>query len=144
MTIGRLGEVATLLDAPAAAVLTTVRRDGSPLTTPVWFQWTGAAVELVIAEGDVKLAHLRRDPRCSIVVFETVPPFRGVELRGSATLLSGDATAVRRSIASRYLGSEDGARFAEERTRAGVLVRLADATPRVWSLASILPAAASS
>jgi len=135
-----LEDVRTLLDSPAAAVLTTRRQDGTALTTPVWFRWTGAAFEIVIAEGDVKLRHLERDPCCVLVVFETVPPFRGVEVRGEAALESGDVTDVRRSIAARYLGDDAGERFAAARVaKPGVLVRLAPEHPRIWDLAGILP-----
>jgi hypothetical protein len=34
-----LEDVRTLLEAPSAAVLTTTRKDGTPLTMPVWFRW---------------------------------------------------------------------------------------------------------
>ncbi len=61
---------------------------------------------LVIARGDVKLRHLARDPRCALVIFEAVVPFRGVEVRGVATLNDRDVTEVRRSIAQRYLGRD--------------------------------------
>jgi PPOX class probable F420-dependent enzyme len=140
MATASLDDVRTLLEAPAAAVLTTSRRDGTPSTTPVWFRWTGAAFEIVIAQGDVKLRHLERDPRCVLVVFETVPPFRGVEVRGEAALESGDVTEIRRSIAARYLGDEAGERFAAARvSKPGVLVRLVPEHPRIWDLAGILP-----
>jgi PPOX class probable F420-dependent enzyme len=121
-------------------VLTTTRKDGSPYASPVWFRWTGEAFEVVIALGDVKLRHLERDPRCSLLVFEAVPPFRGVEVRGEATLTRGDVTEIRRSIAGRYLGQEDGDRFAAERaSKPGVLLRLLPVEPRVWDLGHILP-----
>src|SRR5207248_3861446 len=95
------GRLRTLLEAPSPAVLTTYRRDGSALVSPVWFRWTETAFEVVVAEGDMKLRHLTRDPRCVLVVFETVPPFRGVEVRGVAELIEGDATAAREAIAGR-------------------------------------------
>jgi PPOX class probable F420-dependent enzyme len=129
-----------LLEAPSPAVLATTRNDGSPYTSPVWFRWTGEAFEVVIALGDVKLRHLERDPRCSLVVFEAVPPFRGVEARGEGTLTHGDVTESRRSIAGRYLGREDGERFAAaRRSKPGVLLRLVPVEPRVWDLGDILP-----
>jgi PPOX class probable F420-dependent enzyme len=131
--------VRSLLEAPSPAVLATTRKDGSPYTSPVWFRWTGEAFEVVIALGDVKLRHLERDPRCSLLVFEAVPPFRGVEVRGEATLTHGDVTEIRRSIARRYLGREGGDRFAETRAnKPGMLLRLAPEQSRVWDLAGIL------
>jgi len=131
--------VRPLLEAPSAAVLATYRRDGSTLVSPVWFRWTGRAFEVVIAEGDVKLRHLARDPRCVLVVFEAVPPFRGVEVRGTADLVERDVTPVRAAIASRYLGPRAGERFAAERSKPGVLLRLVPDRPRVWDLSGILP-----
>jgi len=130
----------SLLEAPAPAVLTTYRKDASAHTVPIWYRWTGDAFEVVIAKGDVKLGHLARDPRCVLVVFETVRPFRGVEVRGVAELVEGDVTSARAAIAGRYLGVEDGERFAaERRSRPGVLLRLVSDGPRVWDLSGILP-----
>lgn len=140
MTDLTLADVQSLLDAPSPAVLTTTRVDGSAVTTPVWYRWTGNAFEIVIARGDPKLRHLTRDPGCSLLVFEVISPFRGVEIRGEATLEEGDMTEARRSIAGRYLGMEDGERFAAARVaKPGVLLRLAPGEARVWSLEDILP-----
>src|SRR4029078_6206927 len=108
------------------------------------FRWTGEAFEIVIALGDVKLRHLERDPRCVLVVFETVRPFRVVEGRGEAALETGDVTEIRRSIAARYLGDDAGARFAAARVaRPGVLGRRIPDQPRIWDLAAILAPCAS-
>jgi len=139
MTGGWIEKVRSLLNAPSPAVLTTYRNDGSALVSPVWFRWHDGAFEVVIAEGDVKLRHLGANPECILVVFESVPPFRGVEVRGTAELIEGDVASARREIAGRYLGQDAGARFAAERTKPGVLLRLAANEPRVWDLSLILP-----
>ena len=72
-----LEDVQSLIEAPSPAVLTTYRRDGSALTTPVWFRFHDGAFEVVLAEGDVKRQHLARTPKCLLVVFEAlaVTPF---------------------------------------------------------------------
>ena len=135
-----LEDVRSLLEAPSPAVLATTRKDGSPQLSPVWFRWTGEAFEVVIALGDVKLRHLERDPRCSLLVFEAVPPFRGVEVRDEATVTHCDVTEIRRAIAGRYLGTEDGEHFAaERRSKPGALLQLRPVEPRVWDLGHILP-----
>lgn len=139
MTLEKLEGVRSLLEAPAPAVLTTYREDGGVLLSPVWFRWHDDAFEIVIAEGDAKLRHLRRNSRCVFVVFETVAPFRGVEVRGNAELVECDVAPIRADIAGRYLGVENGARFAAERSKPGVLVRLPADEPRVWDLSAILP-----
>jgi PPOX class probable F420-dependent enzyme len=135
-----LERVRSLVEAPSPAVLTTYRKDGSANVSPVWFRWGEGAFEVVIAEGDVKLRHLAREPRCVLIVFEVVPPFRGVEIRGVGELVECDVTSVRADIAGRYLGRHDGERFASERlSKPGVMLRLAASDPRVWDLAAILP-----
>ena len=132
--------VRSLLEAPSPPVLTTYRRDGSALVSPVWFRWSDGRFEVVIAEGDVKLRHLARDQRCVLVVFEAVRPFRGVEVRGVAELVECDVSSVRAAIGERYLGAGAGMRFAaDRRSKPGVLLRLAGENPRVWDLSAILP-----
>ncbi len=135
-----LDDVRSLLEAPSPAVLTTYRKDGSALTTPVWFRFDDGAFEVVLAEGDVKRQHLARTPRCLLVVFEAVPPFRGVEVRGEPELVERDVTGVREAIAGRYLGAERGRRFAASgRSPRGTLLRLVPRDPRIWDLAAALP-----
>ena len=104
-----LERVRSLLEAPAPAVLTTYRKDGSAHVSPVWFRWGDGAFEVVIAKGDLKLRHLARDARCVLVVFEAVRPFRGVEVRGTCELVECDVSSARAAIAGRYLGVNGGA-----------------------------------
>jgi hypothetical protein len=135
------GDLRTLLEAASPAVLTTYRKDDSALATPVWFRWFNGAFEVVIAKGDVKLRHLARRPECALVVFETVRPFRGVEVRGEPELLETDVTPARTAIASRFLGPTDGERYAATRAPDAVLLRLQADSPRVWDLSAMLPQA---
>lgn len=133
-----MADLASLLESPAPAVLTTYRRDGSALTTPVWFRFRDETFELVIAKGDVKLGHLERDPRCLLVVFEAVPPFRGVAVSGTAELVDCDVREIREDISGRYLGAEGGRAYAAQRKKPGVLVRITGER-REWDLSSMLP-----
>jgi hypothetical protein len=136
----RLDALHSLFDDPAPAVLTTYRKDGTALTTPVWFRFHDSAFEVVLADGDVKRKHLERTKTCILVVFETVPPFRGIEVKGEPELLDTDVTLAREAIAGRYLGVERGRRFAaSRRSSRGTLLRLAPGDARVWDLAAALP-----
>lgn len=131
---------ASLLEAPSPAVLTTYREDGTAAVSPVWFQFRDNAFEVVIGADDVKLRHLAARPQCELVVFEAVPPFRGVRVRADQPMLtSHGAQRAREQIAARYLGDEQGARFAAQRTSAGVLLRLPADAARSWDLTAILP-----
>ena len=91
----------------------------------------------------VKAKHLERDPRAGIVVCEHVPPYRGIELRTTARLVTDEVVvtpAVQR-IATRYLGSTGGAAYAES---AGddLLIRLEPGNLRTWDFADEFDAAA--
>ena len=52
----------------------------------------------------------------------------------------GEVAPARVAIAGRYLGVEDGERFAvERRSKPGVLLRLVHDSPRLWDLSGTLP-----
>src|SRR5258707_171433 len=93
----------SLLDAPSPATITLYDAEGEAVVSPVWFRLHEGSFEVVMATGDRKLAHLQRDPRCVLLIFETVPPFRGVQVRGRATLTPDHGAEARLAIASRYL-----------------------------------------
>jgi len=133
-------EFASLLQSPSPAVLTTYRKDGTAVASPVWFRFRDDTFEVVIAEDDLKLRHLAVRPECELVVFETVPPFRGIRVRSDQPMLTRDgAQRARQEIATRYLGEERGKRYATERTSAAVLLRLPAHLAKAWDLAAILP-----
>ena len=127
-------ELGDLLEQPLVAVLATYRKDGSVLLSPVWHQWRDGGFDVVVGPNDIKLTHLRRDARASVLVYEHDPPYRGLEARGEAHLdPEGGAEAIA-SMAVRYLGPEDGPAYAETVTNA-VLVRLEPSELRGWDFA---------
>ena len=131
LTIDDLGD---MVELRLLAVLATYRRDGTVLLSPVWHEWRDGGFQVVTGSHDVKAAHLRRDPRASIVVCEHTPPYRGVEVRCRARLATAAADDAVRRIASRYLGAEAGAAYAEG---AGddLLIRLEPGDLRAWNFA---------
>jgi PPOX class probable F420-dependent enzyme len=127
-----LGE---LLEQPLVAVLATYRRDGGVLLSPVWHRWHDDGFDVVVGPNDVKLKHLRRDPRASIVVYEHQPPYRGLEVRGEVRLVPDGGDEALAAMAVRYLGPEDGRAYAEASSGNSVLVRLEPAQLRGWDFA---------
>ena len=113
----------SLLEAPSPATLTLYRADGTALVSPVWFRLHDQEFEIVVARDDLKVDLLRNDPRAILLIFETVPPFRGVRVAGAATLTPDDRAAARRAIASRYLGPEPGRAYADLERRPPGFVR---------------------
>lgn len=128
LTVDDLGD---LVELRLLAVLATYRRDGTVLLSPVWHQWREGGFDVVTGSQDVKAAHLRRDPRASIVVCEHSPPYRGVEVRCHARLITAAAGDAVRRIASRYLGAEAGAAYADS-SGDDLLIRLEPGDLRAW------------
>jgi PPOX class probable F420-dependent enzyme len=129
-----MDDLGDLAELRLLAVLATYRRDGTVLLSPVWHEWRDGGFQVVTGSQGVKAAHLRRDPRVSIVVCEHAPPYRGVEVRCHARLLTAGAGNAVRRIASRYLGAEAGAAYAES---AGddLLIRVEPGELRAWDFA---------
>ena len=107
--------------------------------SPVWFRLAGGAFEVVVAKSDRKYGHLQRDRRAVLMVFEAVPPFRGVKIPAEVELDDEGVEEARRAISARYLGAEMAGSFVAARG-AGVVVRLPASAARVWDLAGIIPA----
>jgi PPOX class probable F420-dependent enzyme len=128
LTPEQLGD---LLELPLLAVLATYRRDGTVLLSPVWHEWRDGGFDVVTAQRDGKAGHLRRDPRASIVVCDHAPPYRGIELRTTARLHPLESASIVRRIASRYLGSEAGERYAQDGDD-DLLIRLEPGELRGW------------
>lgn len=129
-------ELGDLLELPLVAVLATYRMDGSVLLSPVWHRWRDGGFDVVVGPNDVKLKHLRRDPRASVVVYGHEPPYAGLEARGEARLDPDGAAEAIASMAVRYLGPEDGRAYAESIKDGGsVLVRLDPTQIRGWDFA---------
>lgn len=85
---------------PTPALIQTYRKDGTAKLSPVWFRLHDDCFEVVIAEDDIKLKHLQRDPRVTLLIFETAPPFRGVQVTTEVTWASEGLDEARRSISS--------------------------------------------
>ncbi len=90
-------ELNGFLEEPVVAVLATLRKDGSVLLSPVWHEWRDGGFNVWVGADDVKARHLRRDPRASILVAESQPPLRGVEVRGVARIIEDGAHETARA-----------------------------------------------
>jgi PPOX class probable F420-dependent enzyme len=129
-----LAELADFLELPRVAVLATYRKDGGVLLSPVWHQFRNGGFEVVSAPDDIKVRHLRRDPRASLLVYDNEPPYRGVEIRTTAQLSEIDRAEVVLEMSVRYLGQEAGEAYAAE-SADSVLIRLEPGHVRSWDFA---------
>jgi len=60
----------SFLIRPNPAVVATIRKDGSPHTVATWYEWKTGRVMLNTDAKRIRLAHIRRDPRVALTVFD--------------------------------------------------------------------------
>jgi len=134
----QLSDLEDFLALPRVAVLATYRRDGTVLLSPVWHTWRDGGFDVLTEAKDVKVRHLRRDPQASIVVYDDEPPYRGVEIRTTATIAEIATRDALRNVAVRYLGREAGEAYAAGSPEC-VRIRLEPGSVRAWDFADITP-----
>ncbi|MDE3095199.1 MAG: PPOX class F420-dependent oxidoreductase [Chloroflexota bacterium] len=61
-------EIAQFLDEPHTLVLATLRRDGWPQMTTVWYRWDGEAFWISTDRSRAKYHNIERDPRVTALV----------------------------------------------------------------------------
>lgn len=131
LTIEDLSE---FLASRVLATLATYGADGLVRLSPVWFEWADGGFNVVVAAGDIKARHLRRDRRASLTVYENHPPYRGVEIRAEAHLSETGAAEIERRLAHRYLGERGRDAYLASASWEPLHVRLVPGDLRVWDL----------
>jgi PPOX class probable F420-dependent enzyme len=93
------------LAKPNAAVIGTVRPDGSPVTVATWYDWEDGRVLVNMDEGRRRIAHLRAEPRVSLTVMDIANWGSHVSLQGRVVSLEDDPDLrdIDR-LSMRYLG----------------------------------------
>ena len=89
--------------------LATVRADGRPHVTPIWFVLEGDDLYFNTWHTSVKGKNLQRDGKCSLCVDEAAPPYSFVIVEGEAEIVEvNDVERVAWStrIAHRYMGDD--------------------------------------
>ncbi len=95
------------------AALTTLHKDGSPHTTPIWYMYERGRFIVNTSEGRVKLKNIRRDRRVVLVVHEE---YSYIALEGEARIaVERDPPKDIETLAVRYQGERDGKKAARDR-----------------------------
>jgi PPOX class probable F420-dependent enzyme len=92
-----------LLDRPLFAHLATLRPDGSPQSSVMWFAWDGQRVRFSHTSNRQKYRNLLKDGRVSFHVQDPENPYRTLEVRGKVVSMDPDPDAAfYRSLQKRY------------------------------------------
>jgi PPOX class probable F420-dependent enzyme len=76
--------VRRLFDGTNFAVLTTLEPDGRPHSTVAWTKRDGDDIVFALPKNRRKTANLNRDPRATVVVFDTANPYQSAQVQGIA------------------------------------------------------------
>ena len=107
-------EISAYLAEPHVAHLATVRPDGRPHVTPVWFKEENGVAFVTADTTSVKYRNIRRNPRVSLSIAVDHPPFKYVVLEGEGRITDQNLDSVMERICVRYQGPEQGRAFAKE------------------------------
>lgn len=91
----------------AFANIATVNPDGTPVVTPVWFDYTDGLVRVNTARGRVKARNLKKGVAVALAIVDPDNPYRYVQVRGRVRRVTEDgAVSHIDSLAKKYLGQD--------------------------------------
>ena len=100
------------LKRPNLGILATLRKDGSPHLTVVWYEWSDGEVLLTVTDTRVKYKNVMRDPRVSLAVTANEHPYKEVVLEGIAEVTPEGGPELFRRLALKYDGAVEGDKYA--------------------------------
>jgi PPOX class probable F420-dependent enzyme len=95
---------ADLLDKPTFAHLATVRPDGSPQSSVMWFDWDGEKIRMTHTKTRQKFKNLADDPRVALSIADPEDQYRFLEVRGVVETVEDDdeQASFYKSLQQRY------------------------------------------
>ena len=92
-----------LLERPLFAHLATVRPDGAPQSSVMWFAWDGSRIRMTHTRTRQKFANLAREPRVALSIADPDDQYRFLEIRGRVEKIEDDPEGeFYRSLQRRY------------------------------------------
>jgi len=107
-------EIAKFLDEPLMTTFTSLRSDGSPHVSPMWYQYEGGKFFCQVSNRAVKTQNVRNDPRVALCIATQHPTSKCVMVYGTCEVSRHDVSERVYSISRRYHGMQKGSSFAKE------------------------------
>lgn len=97
-------DYADLLERPLFAHLATVRPDGSPQSSVMWFSWDGELIRFTHTSTRQKYRNIEHDPRVALSIADPDDPYRYLEIRGTVVDIAHDdaEASFYRELQERY------------------------------------------
>ena len=88
-------QVDQFLSEPRNAVMGTIRKDGSPQLSAVWFIYREGKLYSTVYNSSAKYFNIRRNPKVAVCVNAAHPDARSVTIYGTAELIGTDTGMYR-------------------------------------------------
>ncbi|HEY5836779.1 PPOX class F420-dependent oxidoreductase [Streptomyces sp.] len=82
-----------MLERPLFGHLGTVKPDGTPQVTPVWYVWDGEFLSFTTSTLRRKYHHVVANPSVSLSINDPLQPYRYLEVRGTVERIEPDTDA---------------------------------------------------
>lgn len=89
------------------AVLGTVKADGMPQLTPVYYAWDGKLIYLSITKTRAKYRNIVRDPRVTLCVVQDTPPYPSLSIYGRAEIEEEDILEHTLAVVHKFRGETE-------------------------------------
>jgi PPOX class probable F420-dependent enzyme len=83
-----------LLEKPTFAHLATVRPDGAPQSSVMWFVWDGQRLRFTHTRTRQKFKNIAHERRVTVSIRDEANPYRFLEVRGEVESIETDPTAT--------------------------------------------------
>lgn len=95
---------ADLLERPNFAHLATVRPDGTPQSSVMWFDWDGSVLRMTHTKTRQKFKNLQQQPQVAISIADPDDQYRFLEVRGVVESIVDDdeSASFYRGLQKRY------------------------------------------
>ncbi|MGC5003934.1 PPOX class F420-dependent oxidoreductase [Streptomyces sp. NBC_00353] len=100
-------EAVAMLKKANPAVITTLRPDGQPVSTPTWYLWDDGRILVNMDEGRKRLEHIRNDPRVTLTVLDGAGWYTHISVIGRvAETRPDEGLADIDKLARQYMGND--------------------------------------
>lgn len=107
-------DVAEFLKGAHLASLATLRPDGRPHVTPVWYEWDGYEFIASTFRNAQKLRNVAKKGFAALSIYTQQLPYQQVTVEGTARVGSQVDSVWRERVAIRYLGEAAGKAYVRD------------------------------
>ena len=117
-------ETKEFLNRSLIATLVTLRQDGSPHASPMWYMYQDGKFYSGTGWESLKVRNIERDDRVSLCISTHNEPYQYIVVDGTCEIVKGDTKRTLPRVSVRYLGEKRGKAFDEEMAQIGESVML--------------------